>query len=81
MKGPAMSTGIIQITELLATCERALNKSDAVSAASLYAVDGVCYLNNLPGAVAPEANRELLVLVREARDWKIGRYMFNKSEA
>lgn len=34
-----------------------------------------------PGIVAPEANRELFVFVREGGAWKIGRYMFNKSEA
>lgn len=34
-----------------------------------------------PGITAPEANRELFVFVREAGDWKIGRYMFNKSQA
>ncbi len=34
-----------------------------------------------PGITAPEANRELFVFVREANDWKIGRYMFNKSGA
>ncbi len=34
-----------------------------------------------PGITAPEANRELFVFVRESRDWKIGRYMFNKSQA
>jgi ketosteroid isomerase-like protein len=33
------------------------------------------------GITAPEANRELFVFVREAGDWKIGRYMFNKSTA
>jgi len=33
-----------------------------------------------PGITAPEANRELFVFVREAGDWKIGRYMFNKSK-
>ena len=34
-----------------------------------------------PGITAPEANRELFVFVREAGDWKIGRYMFNKTTA
>lgn len=33
------------------------------------------------GITAPEANRELFVFVREAGDWKIGRYMFNKTTA
>jgi hypothetical protein len=32
------------------------------------------------GVTAPEANRELFVFVRESGDWKIGRYMFNKSQ-
>ena len=127
-----MSTDTIQITELLATYEQALNASDSVGAASLYAADGVFYPYNLPAAVgaelvssyeqifdtiklqiafvihevvvdgdlafatteskgqvtvlepgitAPEANREIFVFVREAGVWKIGRYMFNKSQA
>jgi uncharacterized protein (TIGR02246 family) len=129
-----MSTSIdtVQITELLASYEQALNTADAAGAASLYAADGVFYPYNVPtasgaeilgsyeqifntikldiaftvheivvdgatafattestgqvtvlepGITAPEANRELFVFVREAGDWKIGRYMFNKSQA
>lgn len=34
-----------------------------------------------PDITAPEANRELFVFVREAGEWKIGRYMFNKATA
>ena len=33
-----------------------------------------------PGDVVPENNRELWVLDRAGDDWKIARYMFNKSD-
>jgi len=33
-----------------------------------------------PEVTASESNRELFVLRRESGDWKIARYMFNKSE-
>lgn len=32
------------------------------------------------GDEAPEANRELFVFAREAGEWRISRYMFNKAE-
>lgn len=32
------------------------------------------------GAEIPEANRELFVFEKENGEWKIERYMFNKSE-
>jgi uncharacterized protein (TIGR02246 family) len=34
---------------------------------------------NATGASAPEANRELFVFSREASEWRIARYMFNKA--
>lgn len=125
-------TSKAQITELLATYEKALNTADAPSAASLYAADGVFYPHHVPtatgaeilgsyeqifntinldiaftiheividgdiafattgskgevtvlepGVTVPEENRELFVFVREAGEWKIGRYMFNKPTA
>ena len=32
------------------------------------------------GIVAPEANRELFVFEKVKGEWKIARYMFNKTE-
>ena len=33
------------------------------------------------GTTAPEENRELFVFARHAGEWKISRYMFNKTSA
>lgn len=34
---------------------------------------------NATGDAVPESNRELFVFAREAGDWRIARYMFNKA--
>lgn len=47
-------TSKAQITELLATYEKALNTADAASAASLYAADGVFYPHNVPTATGAQ---------------------------
>ena len=125
-------TDIDQIRELLSAYQDALNASDAETAASLYASDGVFLPYQLPSSsgdevlaayraifgaikldvaftiddltvegdtghaltrskgkvtvladatITPEENRELFVFGRRDGDWKITRYMFNKTSA
>ncbi|MEU6264628.1 YybH family protein [Saccharopolyspora shandongensis] len=49
-----IGTDKIQIRELLASYEKALNTSDASAAAAVYAEDGVFYPYNLPTATGTE---------------------------